>query len=141
MKRALPFLLWCVAELVAGCTSSSTEGGPSDSSGNPAGSGGKAGATLVGEWDAHLPDKTQSLRAIFSFQADGKCKREFLSNKKSDLKEGTYKRDGDKLVMTVINNGKAIDEGYTIKELTDDKLVLIGDKDTSKKEVPFTKKK
>ncbi len=96
-------------------------------------------AKLVGKWElAKSSDESAPKGATVEFTKDNKVTIEFKLNDKDVKLEGTYKVEGDKLTVKLSLNGKENEDSDTIKELTDDKLLLV---DKMNKENEFKKKK
>jgi uncharacterized protein (TIGR03066 family) len=92
-------------------------------------------AKLVGNWEITKSPGDVPKGSIVSFDKDGKLKVSIdFNGKKIDI-EGTYKVDGDKLVVTIKGpDGKDETDTDTIKSLDDKKLVII-DKDGKEAEL------
>lgn len=98
------------------------------------------GAKLVGKWElTKSTDETAPKGATVEFTKDNKVTVTLdFGGKKLELM-GTHKLEGDKLTVTMKTpDGKEETDTDTIKELTDDKMILI---DKNKKETEFTRKK
>lgn len=97
-------------------------------------------AKLVGKWElSRSTDKDAPKGAVVEFTKDNKVLITLDVNGKEFKLDGTYRVNGDKLMVKMADPaGKEQEETDTIRTLTDDKMVLI-DKDN--KENEFTKKK
>jgi len=87
---------------------------------------------LVGVWEASKASEKADVAVgdTVDFGKDGKLK---VSHTKKDGKvdnfEATYKVDGDKLIVTLANDGSgsgSSETTITIKKLTDTELVMVG---------------
>ncbi len=97
-------------------------------------------AKLVGKWEwTNSDDPSAPKGATGEFTKDNKITMSGeIDGKKLDL-SGTYKVDGDKLIVKIsVEGGKDSEDTDTIQTLTDDKLVLV---DKDKKTNELTKKK
>jgi len=96
-------------------------------------------AKIVGKWEVTKTAGEAPKGAIVEFQKDNKLAISMeLNGKKLDL-TGSYKIDGDKLMVKISFMGmESPEETDTIKTLTDTELVTV---DKDKKETVFTKKK
>jgi uncharacterized protein (TIGR03066 family) len=95
---------------------------------------------LVGKWElTKSTDENAPKGATVEFTKDSKVTVTLEFNGKKLELMGTYKVDGDKITVKMKSpDGKEEEDTDTIKELTDDKMVLI---DKMKKETEFSKKK
>ena len=96
---------------------------------------------LVGKWElTKSTDENAPKGATVEFTKDNKLTVSIdVGGKKVELM-GTYKVDGDKITVKIKSpdGGKEEEDTDTIKELSEDKMVLI---DKNKKETEFTKSK
>jgi uncharacterized protein (TIGR03066 family) len=96
------------------------------------------GGKLVGKWElTKSTDPNAPKGATVEFTKDNKVTVVIEFNGKKTELAGTYKVDGDKLTVKMKTpDGKEEEDTDTIKELSDDKMVLI---DKEKKETEFAK--
>ncbi|HKB01397.1 MAG TPA: TIGR03066 family protein [Gemmataceae bacterium] len=96
---------------------------------------------LVGKWElTKSSDENAPKGATVEFTKDNKLTVTIdIGGKKLELM-GTYKVDGDKITVKIKSpdGGKEEEDTDTIKELSDEKMVLI---DKNKKETEFAKMK
>jgi uncharacterized protein (TIGR03066 family) len=97
-------------------------------------------AKLVGKWElTKSTDENAPKGAMVEFTKDNKVTVTLEFNGKKLELMGTYKVDGDKLTVKMKSpDGKEEEDTDTVKELSDDKMVLI---DKNKKETEFAKAK
>lgn len=96
---------------------------------------------IVGKWElTKSSDEGAPKGAIVEFTKDGKLTITIDFNGKKIELGGKYTVKGDKLTVTVVgpDGGEGKEQTDSIKELTDDKLVI---EDSKKKETEFKKKK
>jgi uncharacterized protein (TIGR03066 family) len=85
---------------------------------------------LVGSWEVTKVDKDGGLPvgAVADFGKDGKVKVTFKKGDKEESHEGTYKVDGDKLVITMKDpEGKERERNITIKKCSETECVTESD--------------
>jgi uncharacterized protein (TIGR03066 family) len=85
-------------------------------------------AKIVGVWTGTQKRGDQTGELTWDFAKGGKCKATLKVGEVERSRDGTYKVEADKLTVTFELNGNRIEDPYTIKELTKDKLVLVSDK-------------
>ncbi len=85
---------------------------------------------IVGAWEATKADKDAGVPvgAVADFSKDGKLKVTMKKDGKEESHEGTYKVDGDKLVITFkLDDGKEKKLNITIKKCTETECVTEDD--------------
>jgi uncharacterized protein (TIGR03066 family) len=77
---------------------------------------------LVGKWKA-TDEKAKAANTFTEFQADGKMSVTADFNGKTFEVPGTYKVDGNKILMKMMIGDQKMDDEVTILKLTDDVLM------------------
>lgn len=93
-------------------------------------------ATIVGTWKVTRGDP---MGGVIEFTSSGKVVVHGMSGGKSKSQEiGSYRVEGDKLVLLAMKDGKADNETETIKSLTANRMILV---DTANMETEFERVK
>ena len=95
------------------------------------------GKLLIGKWTPK-EDKKGGAGMTLEFMKDGKLAIAIEGGGKSEKVDGTYKLDGDKLVVSLTYEGAKKEETLTVKKLTDAELETA---DSKGKTDSFTKVK
>jgi uncharacterized protein (TIGR03066 family) len=120
--RWLPFALVAFLTLVlaacsGGPTAKDKDAGKDGSDDKPAYDPGK----LVGTWEITKAGSGAEPGSILEFTKDGKMKMALGPASR----DGTYKLTGNRIVFTIqLGEGKVARDTLTIKELTNDKLII-----------------
>ena len=96
------------------------------------------GKLLIGKWTPKEDKKGPPGAMTLEFMKDGKLAIAIEGGGKSDKIDGTYKLDGDKLVVSLVYEGAKKEETLTVKKLTDAELETA---DSKGKTDSFTKVK
>ena len=90
---------------------------------------------LVGKWKllkTSQGDLPEGLKLVFEAQKDGKFKLTMTTGEEKDVNTGTWKLDGKKVTFEFTEGRrKGMKQTDTIKELTEKKLVLVDENDTT----------
>ncbi len=122
MTRSLFALLFCFIVALVGCKSSTTTGSGGDSSGSMSNA-----QKIVGNWTATKGDMPPG--SGIEFTTDGNVVFHMnAKGKEIAVPAGTYKVDGDKIMLTAKKDGKEANETSTIKTLTNEVLVTVDSK-------------
>ena len=81
---------------------------------------------LIGKWK--LKPTKDTLDGVIEFQKDGKLTAIFTFGKEEFKMEGTYKIDGNKLLMVMKDDGKEMKSTLIVTKLTDTELVGTNEK-------------
>jgi len=94
---------------------------------------------LVGSWEATKADEgTLAVGAVVEFTKDGKMKVTSKKDGKDESHEGTYKLDGEKMMITTKMGDNESKFTITIKKISDKDMVAVND---AGKVVEFKRKK
>jgi uncharacterized protein (TIGR03066 family) len=98
----------------------------------------KVDATLlIGKWEPKNPEK-DAPAMVLEFAEKGKLTLNVTVNGQVEKLEGTYKVDGNKMVVELSFKGKSMNDTLTIVKLNDMELVTKGknDKEEALKKIP-----
>ncbi len=145
MQRIVLGLCTCFAIIVVGCKGSSTTSGePAPSSKKVGGGGEPITSPIVGVWTLPEPKELPKekgggkIMITMEFTADGKVKHTENLNGKETTNEGTYKLEGNTVIITPAEGGRP--ERVTIETVTDNELTILDPK-KGKGDIKFVRKK
>ncbi len=81
---------------------------------------------LIGKWEPK--EKKDGQKVVIEFQTGGKACMAHTADGKETKSEGTYKVDGNKIVVTMTVGGEEKTHTHNVSKLTDTELVGTDDK-------------